>query len=112
MDKLYTFNYESCSYQELKKPFLMHNLLLIILLSTSLMFFVGACYYHSENQKTLELAPLYARKCFSDIDSLRMEIAIQQNHYQQVFNKYFLIKNGVINTSDNSWYTPMNNKEQ
>jgi hypothetical protein len=96
MEKVYCFNSETCSYEEIEKPYMMHNLLLLTLMSTSLVFFLLTCYYHSENEKTMDLAPGIAKNCYSEVESLKMELIRQRQHLQQIANQKYLMKNASL----------------
>jgi hypothetical protein len=96
MEKIYSFNSENCSYEEVEKPFMMHNLLLLSLMFTSFIFFLLTCYYHSENEKTLELAPGIAKNCYSEVESLKIELYRQKQNLQMMANQKYLLKNSSI----------------
>jgi hypothetical protein len=96
MEKIYSFNTESCTYEEVQKPFLMHNLLLLTLMFTSVLFFLLSCYYHAENQKTLELAPSVAKNCYSEVEQLKAELFKQKQHFQLLANTKFIMKNSTL----------------
>jgi hypothetical protein len=96
MEKVYAFNPESCSYEEVKKPYMMHNLLLLTLMFTSVLFFLLSCYYHAENQKTLELAPVVAKNCYTELESIKSELTKQREHYQMLSNTMFIMRNAAI----------------
>lgn len=62
MEKVYSYNHSSCSYEEIKKPFLMHNIILLLLMITSLSLFLIICFNYSKDEKTEKLAPGITKK--------------------------------------------------
>jgi hypothetical protein len=92
MDKIYCWNTDTCSYEEVKKPFMMYNLLLLALMFTSAVFFLLTCYYHAQNEKTLDLVPGMARNCFSEVESLKAELNNKQKQLQLVVNQQYQIR--------------------
>jgi hypothetical protein len=96
MEKIYCYNPDSCSYEELRKPFMMHNFILLVLMLTSFIFFILTCYYHSQNEKTLELVPVIAKNCFSEVENLRLEIKNQRKLLQQVKNHQYMLPGVII----------------
>ncbi|HET6243039.1 MAG: hypothetical protein H0V01_09425 [Bacteroidetes bacterium] len=99
MDKFYSFNKESCVYEEVSRPFLMHNLMLLALMFTSGVFFLLTCFYYAQNEETLGLAPLVAKNCYSQVDSLKQELVKQNNRVQLMANLQYLIKNATLKDS-------------
>ncbi len=97
MHKIYIFNQESCSYEQVKKPFIMHNLMLLALMFTSVIFFLLTCYYHAQNEQTLNLAPVIAKNCYSEVDSLRTELIKQKKQVQIFANFQYLMANATLN---------------
>lgn len=107
MDKIYSFNQESCAYEEIRKPFIMHNLMLLALMFTSIVFFLLTCYYHAQNQITLGLAPGIAKNCYIEVDSLKMELVKQKQQVQLLANLQYMMKNAKLNESEK---IPVSNK--
>ncbi|MDQ3190329.1 MAG: hypothetical protein M3Q58_01920, partial [Bacteroidota bacterium] len=97
MHNIYIFNQDSCSYEQVKKPFIMHNLMLLALMFTSVIFFILTCYYHAQNEKTLNLAPVIAKNCYTEVDSLRTELLRQKKQVQLFANLQYLMKNATLN---------------
>ncbi|MBA3900271.1 MAG: hypothetical protein H0X62_08705 [Bacteroidetes bacterium] len=96
MEKIYCFNTENCSYEEVEKPFMMHNFLLLALMFTSTIFFLLTCYYHSENEKTLDLAPGIAKNCYTEVESLKSELFRQRQNLQLMANQRYLMNNATL----------------
>jgi hypothetical protein len=96
MEKMYAYNEDSCAYEEVEKPFMMHNMLLLALMFTSFVFFLLTCYYHAENEKTMALAPGVAKNCYAEVENLKTELLKQRTNLQIIANHKYLLKNASL----------------
>ena len=107
MEKIYAYNPDTCAYEEIKKPFMMHNLMLMGLMFTSLTFFILACYYHAQNDKTLALVPIIAKNCYLQVDSLKKEVVKHKHQMQAIAHQHYLMKNSLLEKEQNSQKLPL-----
>jgi hypothetical protein len=111
MEKVYYYNPDRCTYEEVEKPFMMHNMMLLTLLLTSFIFFMLTCYYHAQNEKTLELVPGIAKNCFSEVEHLRSEIKTQKKLLQQVKNQQYMLPGAIIRGENKSLTIPAQSQD-
>ncbi|MBA3901180.1 MAG: hypothetical protein H0X62_13405 [Bacteroidetes bacterium] len=82
--QVYCLNEKSGTYELVEKPFIFHNFLLTAFVFSTFMFFAMSCYYYSENEKSMNMAPEIARNAYSELEQLKNELVKQRQNNSQL----------------------------